>query len=146
MKRRILIIAGALLIILVAIWAITSLVGNKPSTATTTLSTPAPSTSEVTTPASPAPSTNQTQASTIAISNFAFSPSTLTVKKGTMVTWTNQDSAPHTVTDDSDTAHGPNSGQFSSGKTYSFTFGTVGTYHYHCAVHPDMKGTIVVTE
>src|ERR1035437_7853093 len=34
------------------------------------------------------------------IRNFAFSPSTLEVKVGTKVTWTNNDTAPHTVTSD----------------------------------------------
>lgn len=35
---------------------------------------------------------------TVAIQDFAFSPQTLTVKAGTTVTWTNEDTAPHTVT------------------------------------------------
>src|SRR3989344_2653492 len=34
----------------------------------------------------------------VAINNFAFAPTPLTVKKGAVVTWTNYDKVPHTVT------------------------------------------------
>src|SRR4029077_8663521 len=34
----------------------------------------------------------------VAIKNFAFAPAALTVKAGTTVTWTNQDTDAHTVT------------------------------------------------
>src|SRR5450759_4862311 len=33
----------------------------------------------------------------VAIANYAFTPQTLTVKAGTTVTWTNDDSVPHNV-------------------------------------------------
>ena len=33
----------------------------------------------------------------------------------------------------------------STGQTYSHTFNTAGAFHYHCGVHPSMKGTITVT-
>jgi len=77
------------------------------------------------------------------ISNFAFSPATVTVKKGTTITWTNRDTAPHTVTGNNG---GPSSQQLSQGMSYSYTFATTGTFSYHCAVHPTMHGTVVVTE
>ena len=32
------------------------------------------------------------------------------------------------------------------GERYSFTFTEADSYPYHCAPHPDMKGTVVVTE
>lgn len=79
----------------------------------------------------------------VAIANFTFSPATITVKKGTTVTWTNQDTAPHTVTG---TNGGPSSGNLSQGQTYSFTFNTVGTFNYFCAIHPMMKAVVIVTE
>lgn len=81
----------------------------------------------------------------VSIANFAFSPANITVKKGTTVTWTNQDSIAHTVTE-TDGKTGPNSGDLAKGKSYSFTFDTVGTFKYHCTVHPDMVGTVTVTE
>jgi plastocyanin len=57
------------------------------------------------------------------------------------IVWTNNDSAPHTVTS--------NDGSFSSGNMnpndqFSWTFQTPGTYQYHCSYHPWMKGTIIV--
>lgn len=77
------------------------------------------------------------------ISGFAFSPSSLTIKAGVKVTWTNKDGAAHTVTSDDGTF--TSSGNLDTGETYQFTFMTAGTYHYHCAIHPAMKGTITVT-
>ena len=78
---------------------------------------------------------------TVAIQNFAFNPATLTVKAGTKVTWTNQDSATHQVVSDTGAF---NSGDLSNGQSFSFTFDKAGSYPYHCAVHPSMTGTIVV--
>ena len=80
---------------------------------------------------------------TVDIKDFAFSPSTLTVKAGTTVTWTNKDSMPHTVTED-DGLEGPASGNLTTNQTYSFTFSKAGTYHYHCALHSSMTATVVV--
>jgi plastocyanin len=90
-------------------------------------------------------STSSTQpvTKTVSIQNFAFSPATLTVKKGTTIVWTNLDSATHTVTSDTGKF---NSGNLSQNKTFSYTFNTAGAYAYHCAIHPMMIGTITVTE
>ena len=41
--------------------------------------------------------TQNTSSNSVTISNFSFSPQTLTVKQGTTVTWTNQDSTVHTI-------------------------------------------------
>jgi amicyanin len=76
------------------------------------------------------------------ISGFAFSPSTLTIKSGDSVTWTNHDSTSHTVT--SDTGSELSSQQIPNGETYSHTFNTAGTYSYHCSIHPSMKGKVIV--
>jgi plastocyanin len=53
------------------------------------------------------------------------------------------DSAPHQIA--SDTMAFTGSQTLGQGGTYSFTFTTPGTYSYHCAIHPFMKGTIIVT-
>jgi len=104
-------------------------------------------TSSSATAAKTASSTPTTAAATtiqVAIQNYAFSPSTLNVKVGDTVTWTNMDTAPHTVT----VSSGPvkfASGNLAKGDKFSYTFKTAGTYSYYCAVHPDMKGTVVVT-
>jgi amicyanin len=83
-----------------------------------------------------------TAGTSVKIDNFKFGPRTLTVKVGTKVTWTNDDSIAHSV-------------NFSSVKVdsktldrhgkFSHTFTTPGTYKYICAIHPFMHGAIVVT-
>jgi plastocyanin len=80
----------------------------------------------------------------IAIKNFAFVPAALTVKAGTKVTWTNQDSDAHTVT--STGSGGPLSSKaMDTGNTFSFTFTKAGTYKYLCTIHPFMTATVTVT-
>jgi plastocyanin len=76
-----------------------------------------------------------------ALTNTAFSPDLADVTVGTTITWTNTDSVPHTSTADE---AGWNSGTVEPGKSFSFTFGTAGTFRYHCAIHPGMIGTVVV--
>ena len=77
----------------------------------------------------------------ISIQNFAFSQSSITVKKGDIVVWTNKDSAPHTITGENG---GPNSETLSQSGTYSFTFNNAGTFSYHCKFHPSMTGIVIV--
>lgn len=90
-----------------------------------------------TTTTTPAPSSV-----TVSISNFSFSPSKLTVKTGTSVTWINNDNVPHTIT--SDTGNLLNSPTLSPGQSFSFTFVDSGSTKYHCNIHPMMQGTVIV--
>ncbi|MCA9347610.1 cupredoxin family copper-binding protein [Candidatus Saccharibacteria bacterium] len=88
--------------------------------------------------------TNQEESSnSVEIKNMAFSQSTITIKKGETVTWTNKDSMAHTVVE-SDSQDGPKSGNLANGDSYSFTFNTSGTFEYHCSIHPSMTGKVVV--
>ena len=81
-------------------------------------------------------------ATAVTIKDFAFNPSTLEVKAGTTVTWTNQDTTTHTVTGD----HGEfDSGNLAQGKSFIHAFDQPGTYPYHCSIHPSMMATITVT-
>lgn len=80
------------------------------------------------------------------IQDFAFQPASLTIAAGTTVTWTNQDDAQHDITPDEEGAGFARSQLLSKGESYSFTFDTPGTYTYHCTPHPNMTGTITVTE
>src|SRR5207249_10262495 len=73
--------------------------------------------------------------------NFAFSPAILTVYQDTTVRWTNMDTAPHTSTSDTGIW---DSGTLAQGQTYSRRFDTVGTFPYHCTVHPNMMANVVV--
>jgi plastocyanin len=78
--------------------------------------------------------------------NECFMPSLISVPVGTTVTWTNNDTAAHTVT--SGTAATPDgifdSGLFMAGKSFSHTFESPGQYPYYCLVHPWMAGTVTV--
>ncbi len=107
-----------------------------PSTPDNTQSTPVNNT-QPTVPNNPA-------SASVEIKNFAFNPGTVTVKVGTKVTWTNNDSAPHTVTSDSGSPLNSKS-ILSPGQSFSYTFTTAGTFPYHCTIHPTMKGQVVVT-
>ena len=80
----------------------------------------------------------------VTILNQAFGPKAVSVKVGTTVTWTNgeSDGDSHTVTFD---AGGTKSGVLAPGATYTHTFTTAGTFAYHCSIHPDMHGVVVVT-
>ncbi|MDD1685960.1 cupredoxin family copper-binding protein [Methanoregula sp.] len=81
---------------------------------------------------------------TIAIKNFAFEPGSLTVKTGTTVSWTNQDSVSHIIASDTGSPVPFSSDSLPNGASYSFTFTQAGTYSYHCTIHPSMKGTVIV--
>lgn len=84
--------------------------------------------------------TPTTTGNEVRIANFAFSPDTITVKAGTKVTWTNEDSTVHTVS-----ATDFESGEIKPGQSYSRTFSTPGTYDYRCSIHPSMTGKVIVT-
>jgi plastocyanin len=77
----------------------------------------------------------------VKIANFTFQAPVVTVKPGTVVTWTNDDDIPHTVT--------ANNGAFKSkvldsGDRFSFIFAKAGEYAYFCSLHPHMTGKIIV--
>ena len=95
-------------------------------------------------PAPASPQSPMTVGNTITIKNFAFEPSTLVVKTGTVVTWTNQDAVPHTIASDTGSPVPFSSDSLSTGASYTFTFTQPGTFTYHCSIHPSMKGTIIV--
>ena len=84
----------------------------------------------------------QSQPATVSIDNFTFSPPTITVKAGTIVTWTNKDDIPHGIASANNAFK--KSKAMDTDDTYSFTFTTPGTYAYFCYLHPHMTGTIVV--
>ena len=82
----------------------------------------------------------------VQMKNIQFDPRTVTVRKGSTVQWTNEDSVNHDVTKVS--GPGPKfssgSGNLASGDSYQQTFRTAGTIKYRCTIHPGMTGTIVV--
>ena len=73
----------------------------------------------------------------------SFSPNPVEVKVDETVTWVNDDSGRHTVTSE-DGAFG--SGMMGKGESFSYTYDKAGEYPYQCSPHPNMVGTVVVTE
>jgi len=96
-------------------------------------------------PASKPQSAEHAHADKIVIDNFAFEPSTLTVSAGTVLTWLNEDDAPHTVvgTDPESPIESP---PLDTGERYSLTLERPGTYRYFCSLHPHMTGTVIVEQ
>jgi plastocyanin len=82
---------------------------------------------------------------TITITNFNFTPKTITVAPGTTVVWYNKEGR-HTVESDNGTFK---SDTLTADKSYEFTFAKAGKYPYHCEFHgdmgvKDMAGTVIV--
>lgn len=83
---------------------------------------------------------NTTTGNSVSIASMKFSTTSLTVKAGTVVTWTNNEYMTHTVTADDNSF---TSGDMNYGDTYSHTFTDKGTYPYHCKYHSAMTSTVV---
>ena len=143
MQRTIAIILGVAVATGVVWWISTS---NQEEVAPQTQTQSPPSPNEATTPDA-ATGEILSGETTVQIQDFTFAPSIIKVKKGTKVTWINQDSVEHNVVSDSDSPQkGLNGPLLSRGESYSFTFDTVGTYTYHCTPHPDMQAAVEVVE
>ena len=104
----------------------------------TTTTTPTPTPTHTPTPTA-TPISGQ---ASVNISSFAFTPQTLRVAVGTKVTWTNNDSAPHTVTSKNDVFDSPT--PLSRGDTFSYTFAQKGAFDYYCKIHTTMTAKIIV--
>ena len=89
---------------------------------------------ESTTPPAPNDTT------TVEIRNNAFNPAQLHVAPGTTVTFVNNDNVPHTATSDNKLFDL----EIPPGSSYPVVLEGEGTVPYHCELHPEMKGTIVV--
>ena len=77
---------------------------------------------------------------TIDMDGTAYAPPTVTVERGTKVTWVNKDPFPHTAT----AAGKFDSKVIAAGGKWSWTAKAAGKYDYICTLHPGMKGTLVV--
>jgi plastocyanin len=88
------------------------------------------------------PTQTAVAASAVKISNFKFSPASVTVKPGVRLTVSNEDSATHTVT--ADDGHSFDTGDVAQGQSHTISVTKPGTYAYHCSIHPYMHGTLVV--
>jgi plastocyanin len=93
------------------------------------------------------------------IKDFDFEPEPIRVGVGETVSWTNQDDILHTITSGigqkqgvpgvSENKDAKPDGLFDQemdgvGSEFSFSFDEAGDYDYYCAIHPGMRGTVVV--
>lgn len=86
------------------------------------------------------PSASKSATASVSIREFSFRPSTKTVDRGTTVVFTNRDPVRHTATRGGSFDTGP----IKPGKSKSVRFSSKGTYRFHCKIHPEMRGKIVV--
>mgnify|MGYP000887866211 CR=1 FL=1 len=118
----------------------------------------------------PAPNSDQSQADTptgssdpasdsaptpservaISFTNSGFEPTSVTVKKGTVITVTNNSSEDVQFSSDEHPSHRDNTEMnlpvLSPGESDSYTANTVGTWGFHDHLNDEMTGTITVTE
>jgi len=78
--------------------------------------------------------------------NPNFTPASITVPKGDIIKWTNNDKVPHTVTSAPDGSVW-DSGIIAAGKSYQLDTSKLNAteYDYLCTVHPFMTGKIIIT-
>jgi len=80
----------------------------------------------------------------IIISDFAFSPETLTIKVGDTVEFVNEDGIPHSGAREG--KDGFDTQVLNQGQSKKITFSKPGEYTYNCSIHPSMSGKIIVKE
>ena len=152
-------IVGAILVLLISTFALGCIGSQQQVTPTPTVTvTPVGTTEQITpvgtteqvTPVGTTVSTTTAVSTTtpmsvaIDIKNSAFNPLTVTIRQGTNVTWTNDDTVAHTVT--SVTTGVFDSGIIRPGMTYNHTFDQAGSFEYGCTIHTNIPhGTIMVT-
>ena len=76
---------------------------------------------------------------TVSIANMQFEPAELIVERGSRIVWVNKDFFPHTAT-----ASNFDSGSIKANASWSYVANEGGTYAYICALHPMMKGRLIV--
>lgn len=91
-------------------------------------------------PASAAPTATASKSVSVSIKGFKYKPATVSIRAGDRVVWTNFDSVAHTATRGGSFT----TGKIKPGRAVAVKFGARGTYRYHCTLHPEMTGKIVV--
>jgi plastocyanin len=88
-----------------------------------------------------APQTSGSKTESVSIRDFTFTPGNLRVPAGATVTWSNDDSVPHTATS---TDGSWDTGTLNTGESKAITFDKAGDYLYSCKVHPNMQARVEV--
>lgn len=79
----------------------------------------------------------------VEIEGFQFKPDTVTVKRGSTVTFTNKDGTPHTITPEKGEKF-TGTGRLQKNDSKQVTFNDIGEQNYFCEIHPSMKGKVTV--
>jgi LPXTG-motif cell wall-anchored protein len=87
------------------------------------------------------PTAKAAASASVTISDFKFTPDTVTVNEGDTVTWTNDGPTVHTATAEDGSF---DTGILEKGESGSATFTQAGTINYICSPHPNMHGKVVV--
>ena len=82
----------------------------------------------------------KTSGNIVKIIDFSFQPTEITINAGESVTWINQQDVVHTASADDITW----SVKMIGGQNMTKKFDAAGEYPYHCAIHPSMKGKVIV--
>jgi plastocyanin len=120
-----------------------------PTSTATYGSTPTSTGTPTATQDAPGPSpTTVVDAVEVDIQDFMFVPDPIRIRVGQTVRWTNRDEVPHTTTSgqpgspddrwDSDILY--------QGEAYEQRFDEAGRFPYYCKVHPNMLGTVIVSD
>jgi plastocyanin len=86
------------------------------------------------------PTATSSKVAKVEIENFLFSPAKLTIAKGSSVAFSNSSALSHTATRSGTF----DTGTIKPGKSVSVRFKQKGSFAYHCEIHPQMRGKIVV--
>jgi plastocyanin/DNA-binding beta-propeller fold protein YncE len=78
---------------------------------------------------------------TATMAGQSFRPHTLVLATGATVTWHNDDDMPHALTSNEGWFE---SGEMAAGDSFVQQFDRPGTFRYHCSLHPDMEGVVIV--
>lgn len=79
--------------------------------------------------------------------NECYLPFEVSIDAGTLVSWSNDDTAAHTVTSGLKETGADgifDSGLLPAGETFETAFNDPGSFDYYCVVHPWMMGTVNV--
>jgi hypothetical protein len=78
----------------------------------------------------------------VSVVDFGYMPSVIRIKAGQTVAWQNGGRELHDITGEDDWHSGP----IEPASEYRHTFGFAGSFSYRCSVHPDMRGTVIVSQ
>lgn len=93
--------------------------------------------------------TTVTTSATVSITKDGFLPQTIRVKRGSQITWVNNDTTPHTIAFDTNSSYKAlenftTDEPLSPNETISFTFEQAGTFTYRQTETSAFKGTVIV--